>query len=52
MPEGATTAQRIDWYLEHAKHCAGRPSPQGLLAKLKDEQRRQLAREFESRQSL
>jgi hypothetical protein len=47
MPEGATVAQRIEWHLVHARHCACRPFPKGLLVKLDEEQRRQVMREVE-----
>ncbi|MCB1152969.1 hypothetical protein KDL45_04910 [bacterium] len=33
MPKNPTTRQRIEWHIEHAKHCACRPIP----AKLQEE---------------
>ena len=36
MPARATLEQRIAWHVEHAKHCACRPTPE----KLRDEIRR------------
>jgi hypothetical protein len=35
MPKNATTAQRIIWHKEHAKHCACRPIPEKLLKMMK-----------------
>jgi hypothetical protein len=34
MPSGATEKQRIEWHLEHKKHCACRPIPKGLAEKV------------------
>lgn len=31
MPVKATDEQRIEWHLEHSKHCNCRPIPQNLL---------------------
>jgi len=39
MPSGATAKERITWHQEHAKNCACRPFPKGLLGKLSDEQK-------------
>ena len=30
MPVNATLAQRIEWHMEHAKHCQCRPIPEKL----------------------
>ncbi len=30
MPENPTLAQRIDWHIEHSKHCACREIPKNL----------------------
>ncbi len=30
MPANATVQQRIEWHLEHAKHCNCRPMPEPL----------------------
>ena len=30
MPEKATLEQRIDWHIEHSKHCACRPMPENI----------------------
>ena len=32
MPKNATPQQRVEWHLEHAKHCACRPIPASVLA--------------------
>jgi len=43
MPSGATEKQRVEWHLEHTRNCACRPFPKGLLAKLSDAAKRQVA---------
>ena len=35
MSKNATPQQRAEWHLEHAKHCACRPIPAGVLAFIK-----------------
>jgi hypothetical protein len=32
MPERATPAQRVAWHTAHARNCACRPIPAGVLA--------------------
>jgi hypothetical protein len=34
MPRNATPGQRLAWHLEHQKHCACRPLPAAMRAKL------------------
>jgi hypothetical protein len=34
MPPKATTEQRIEWHLEHQKHCSCAPIPKKLLAEM------------------
>jgi hypothetical protein len=36
MPKNATTAQRLRWHQQHAKHCACRPIPKKLLEEMKE----------------
>jgi hypothetical protein len=43
MPSGATAEQRVEWHLDHAKNCACRPFPQGLLGKLSEADRQRVA---------
>jgi hypothetical protein len=43
MPEKATTNERIQWHLEHAKNCACRPIPEGLLAKMNVQEKQKAA---------
>jgi hypothetical protein len=40
MPPKATVEQRITWHLEHAKHCACRPIPPKLRARIRRERGR------------
>jgi len=35
MPKNPTIEQRIQWHLEHAKHCACRDIPEKLKAEMK-----------------
>ena len=35
MPQKATLDQRIQWHIEHQKHCACREVPKSLLPHLK-----------------
>lgn len=35
MPKHATTEQRIEWHLEHSKHCSCRPLPEKLKTEIK-----------------
>jgi hypothetical protein len=35
MPKNATIEQRIQWHLEHAKHCGCRDIPVKLKAEMK-----------------
>jgi hypothetical protein len=35
MPKNPTIEQRIQWHLEHQKHCACRPMPEKLKEKMK-----------------
>jgi hypothetical protein len=39
MPKAATESQRLQWHLEHTRNCECRPFPQGLLAKLSEQER-------------
>jgi len=32
MPKNPTPQQRVEWHVEHAKHCQCRPIPAGVLA--------------------
>ena len=32
MPKNPTAQQRVEWHIEHAKHCQCRPIPAGVLA--------------------
>jgi len=34
MPRNATIEQRIEWHLDHAKHCACRPIPAKLAQEI------------------
>jgi hemerythrin-like domain-containing protein len=34
MPKNPTQEQRIEWHLEHQKHCSCRPAPQRLQAEI------------------
>lgn len=34
MPKNPTIEQRIDWHLEHAKHCRCREIPAKLVAEM------------------
>ena len=34
MPTSATLEQRLQWHLEHSKHCGCRPIPQKLLEEM------------------
>jgi len=43
MPPSATDKQRIAWHLEHITHCACRPFPAGLLSRLSEAEKRQIA---------
>ena len=49
LPRSATEQQRLQWHLEHCRNCSCRPFPKGLLAKLTEEQRRQLENETRAR---
>ncbi len=51
MPSGATEKQRIKWHLEHTRNCACRPFPRGLLAKLSEAEKRQIAEASGRRQA-
>jgi len=42
MPAAVGPQERIDWHMEHLKHCACRPFPAGLLAKMSQEQKRRI----------
>jgi len=42
MPRRATAKERIEWHLEHTRHCGCRPFPKGLLAELSAAQKRQV----------
>jgi hypothetical protein len=35
MPRGASIEQRIAWHLAHARHCACRPIPAKLKARIR-----------------
>jgi hypothetical protein len=35
MPKNPTEEQRLDWHIEHAKHCHCREIPPSLKAKIK-----------------
>lgn len=35
MPKNATLEERIEWHLEHARHCACRPIPDGLQKEIR-----------------
>jgi len=35
MPENATLEQRIEWHLEHARHCTCRPLHGKILEEIK-----------------
>ena len=43
MPAGTTEKERIAWHLEHTAHCACRPFPEGLVAKMSAAEQRKLA---------
>ena len=43
MPEKATVNERIQWHMEHAKNCACRPIPEGLLAKMSVQEKQKAA---------
>lgn len=34
MPKNPTIEQRIEWHLEHLRHCACRPIPEKLKAEM------------------
>jgi len=34
MPKNPTIEQRIQWHIEHAKHCVCRAIPEKLLAEI------------------
>jgi hypothetical protein len=51
MPPAATAEVRVEWHLKHTKNCSCRPFPQGLLSRLSEEEKRQLADALERRQS-
>jgi hypothetical protein len=34
MPKNASRAERVDWHIAHAKHCACRPMPKSIVAAL------------------
>ncbi|GAB4304000.1 MAG: hypothetical protein Kow0090_19580 [Myxococcota bacterium] len=34
MSKNPSLEERIDWHIEHAKHCACRPIPKSLIAKI------------------
>ena len=36
MPKNPTVEQRVQWHLEHGKHCACRPIPAKLLDRVKE----------------
>jgi hypothetical protein len=40
MPLRATLEQRIAWHRQHAKHCACRPMPAGILQAIKTREAR------------
>ena len=35
MPARATLEQRLEWHLEHARHCSCRPIPDGIAREMK-----------------
>jgi len=35
MPKNPTLDQRIEWHIEHSKHCKCRPMPDKLKAEIK-----------------
>jgi len=35
MPKNATITQRIEWHLEHERHCNCRPMPEKLKEELR-----------------
>jgi hypothetical protein len=35
MPKNATIAQRIEWHLEHERHCSCRTMPEKLKEELR-----------------
>jgi hypothetical protein len=37
MPSAANEQQRIQWHLEHTKHCGCRPFPKKLAEKMKEQ---------------
>jgi hypothetical protein len=39
MPKNATVDQRIQWHLEHQKHCSCRPVPEKLKAEINKRKR-------------
>ena len=45
MPRDASPKVRNQWHLEHAKNCSCRPFPKGLLSKLNEQEKRQVAGE-------
>jgi hypothetical protein len=36
MPKNPTPQQKIDWHIEHAKHCQCRPIPESVLTLMKE----------------
>ncbi len=43
MPRNASLKERVEWHLGHIKNCSCRPFPNGLRAKLNEEEKRQFA---------
>jgi len=35
MPEDPTPRERVEWHIEHAKHCRWRPIPAGVVMLMK-----------------
>jgi hypothetical protein len=42
MPASATPRERVEWHLEHTRHCACRPFPKGLLGKMSEEEKQRV----------
>jgi len=36
MPKNPSFDQRVEWHLEHRKHCSCRPIPEKLAEKMKE----------------
>ena len=48
MPARATLEQRIQWHVEHAKHCACRPIPDTVKAEIEKRSRMRVLRKLKT----